>query len=130
MKWEEILKKGVGITKNAFAHALEFIQNNGMAGEYITSKELYYNLRDALEVLSEGTEKSQLRQRGFIVSHNAASNLESASPQKLIYFAIRELGVPKKNKTVWLSQARRGTGAKGLLFFKIPTKDEWKNPFR
>ena len=129
MTWETILKRGIGITKNAFAHALEFMQNSGISGEYITSKELYYNLRDALKALSQDSRGNQLK-RGFMVSHKAASNLESASPQKLIYFAIRELGVPEKNKTIWLSQARRNTGAKGQLYFKIPTKDEWKNPFR
>jgi|7_EtaG_2_1085326.scaffolds.fasta_scaffold28548_3 hypothetical protein len=127
MKWEEILKRGVGITKNAFAHALEFIQNSGMIGEYLTSKQLYYNLRDALEVLSQGSKESQL-ERGFMVSHKAALNLESAHPEKLIWFAIRKLGVPKENQIEWRSPSL--VSGKAELFFKVPTKDEWKNTFR
>ena len=127
MAWETILKRGIGITKNAFAYALEFMQNAGMVGEEITSKQLYYNLRNALEVLSQGSRESQL-ERGFMVSHKAASNLESASPQKLIYFAIRELGVPEENKIELRGPLR--ASRKAQLFFKIPTKDEWKNPFR
>ena len=119
--WEKVLKRiKVGIHKKSFSYGLERVQKN-YSGKLVTGAEFYLLLKNAMqEIVDE--EKGTLWEKAVTrttVSHLAPQRLSRRSPTKLFKYCIQELGVPKEN---YMKE-------RDAVYFRIPTKEEWRNDY-
>jgi hypothetical protein len=118
MTWENTLrisKKGIGISDRRLAESLTDLQER-YAGDWVQMSLLYDMIRNSLERL---------------YTPIAGNKLRSINPYIIAHAAVRNLGVPKENIQRLTADPKTNKPlSKGILYFKIPEKDEWENKLK